>query len=326
MRNADRYYPKLVLELSASDASLNRATINAALLAHKGSPTAVVIPSGEWPYDGTITNDSAILVGDDGAILVGVDGSSAPRCAPIVIGNYPVVDGVKFRYVGATVRTAPLEYHGLTAYLANGAKISRASAIGSAGMGITTFGSNYSLIEGCFVSDNLSDGFHVSYGSKHCEVSCCVAERTGDDFFAVVSYLNEIICENILFIDFNGSDQRAPGRGFTVDGGRNITARRGVLTDVTTRGIYISTEDINVTSLVENVVLDSILIDGCGLNGIDADPGAAGVWVGKQSDRALSGVKTSNVVVKRNTGPAAFNFLGAHGQASSVDFSGVTQA
>ncbi len=317
----DRLYRHSVISLSASDAAANTVAINAALTAAKRTDLAVYVPPGRWPYSGPLWIDSATLAGESDSVLVGSDGTTTPMCGVYLGGYMPRLLGLSVE-IDATARGRTNYHNGCTINFARGAIVRGVSIYGPAAYGLSNFGSVSSQIIQVVTDYSWADGIHHTHGSQHAETSGCTVMRSGDDYFPVVSYMdNDDSTRNILFIDCLGDGQRGAGRGLVVDGGEMVTFRRCTVRNVTQRGVYITTEDVYNTRAVQDVLLEDVLIDGCGLDGIDADPGAAGVWLGRQSDRSLDGVVTRRVVVKRSTGPISYDWRNL---STNVDFSGVT--
>lgn len=315
-----RLYRPTVLELSKSDSGANAATINLALNSAKGTDKAVHVPPGRWPYSGPLWIDSATLAGESDSVLVGSDGTAAPECCVYLGGYSPRLLGLRLE-IDASQRGATNYHNGVTLNFSRGGCVRGVAINGPAAYGVSNFGGKNSQIVQVVVADSWADGIHHTYGSQDSETADCVVLRSGDDYYPVVSYIGDPdTTRNILIRDSVGGQQRAPGRGLVVDGGEQIIFRRMVVRNVAERGVYITTEDVFHTRAVNGVLLDDVLVDGCGLNGIDADePGAAGVWVGRQSARGLSGVVARNVRVRGATGPAAYVW----GDTLGHDLSGV---
>lgn len=311
------------MSLSVSDATANTTAINAALTAAKRTDRAVYVPPGRWPYNGPLWIDSAILAGEPESVLVGSDGTSTPQCCVYLQGYMPRLLGLRLE-VSASARGGTNYHNGVTLNSARGGTVRAVSVNGPAAYAVSNFGSVSSQISQVAAADSWADGIHHTYGSQHGETADCTVLRSGDDYFPVVSYMGDPdTTRNILFRDCEGNNQLSPGRGLVVDGGEQITFRRCTVRNVRQRGVYITSEDVYSTRAVQGVRLEDVLVDGCGLDGLNADPGAAGVWIGQQSARPVDGVTTLHVKVRGATGPTVYNWGGV---ATNVDFSGVSAA
>lgn len=316
-----RLYKPTVLSLSQADAAANRAAINAALLAAKGSDRAVYVPPGRWPYNGTLTVDSATLAGEADSVLAGSDGTATPLCAVILAGYRPQLLGLSVE-INATTRGSSNNHNAVTLNQARGAAVRGVSIRGSAATGVTNFGGINCSVRGTSVRNNFADGFHHTNGCTDSECIGNTVSGSGDDYFSVVSYQSQAApVRNVLIADGTGQAQRDSGRGLAVDGGEDVVFRRMTVKDTQTRGVLVYSGGFYATRNAANVLLEDILIDGTGRQaGFNADPGAAAVFTGHNSG-STNGVVTRRVRVRRSTGPLTKNLSGS---ATSVDFSGVS--
>ena len=92
---------------------------------------------------------------------------------------------------------------------------------GFAGTGFMFNNAHRGRIARPIVRHSLSDGIHVTNGSSELAFDRPLSENTGDDGFAIVSYVNHgRVCRHIHVVDGISRDSLA--RGFTVSGGRDI--------------------------------------------------------------------------------------------------------
>lgn len=323
--NRNRFFKSVTPTLSAltADATANRTAINNALVAAKGTDTGVYLPSGSWPYNGTIMIDGATLYGEADSILVGNDGTASPSVAIELRGVNPRALWFTQQITGATVRASNLVNCGFFMNTtAKGGLIKQVTSSGAASSGFFSFGSTSSRMDNAINNGSLADGNHWTFGSTLGECSGCQSNNVGDDYFAVVSYNGEVICSGLLFTNFAGSNQQLNGRGLTVVGGNNVIFRKGTVVNVWQRGIYITSEVAYNTLGVDGVVLADITVTNCGLApGFNADPGAAGVWVGGRVGFPVTNVSTSNVRITGATGPLTLN---TGDTTSNISFAGVS--
>lgn len=104
-----------------------------------------------------------------------------------------------------------------------GTTISNVTVQGSASAGCFVYGASNYLFDKVTVNNSLSDAFHNTMGSHDGVIRDCVVNNSGDDGFAVVSYVPDgSECYNIRFENpkFYGQTW---GRGFSVVGGHDIT-------------------------------------------------------------------------------------------------------
>lgn len=318
MRNSSLIYKYVTPALSASNATGNLSAINSALAAQAGTDVGVYIPSGRWPYNGEINNNSALLFGEDDSVLVGSDGSTSPLCNVNMAGQNPSIRWLTVEIVGATVRSSQFDHNGITFYQCRGGAAIGVTVIGAASIGIHNYGSVNCRVDGCKVYYSLADGISFTGSATKSEATGCYVKGAGDDLFSVVSYAGKV-CSTININNFVAEDQRITGRGVTVIGGTDVTYRAGIIRNSQFRGITIASETTYQTEYVDGVLLKDIVIDGTGLNGVNADPGAAGIFVYGRTGYTVANVKTENVRVVSSTGPKTKNL----GNSSAIDFTGV---
>lgn len=92
------------------------------------------------------------------------------------------------------------------------------------------------------VRHSLADGIHITNGSSDLWFDEPLSESTGDDGFAVVSYINhKRICRNIR--TRGGASRDSAARGFTVVGGIDILYERPLIERAAAAGVYLYGEE-----------------------------------------------------------------------------------
>jgi hypothetical protein len=203
----------------------------------------------------------------------------------------------------------------------DGAKLSDITITGSASAGVYIAGSNF-RVDRVTVRDTRADGIDVTGGASNGEVNDSTTERTGDDGFAVVSYIHDPEpCRNIVInspvVNGAGSDNVA-ARGVLVQGGENIVVRNIKVSQTSLAGVYISsTGDYQTRSTDRVEVSGGSVIRGntsptvpMGAVGVSSDHAGYGVTNVTISDLAIIDTPPSaqsNIAVEATNGGALSN-------------------
>ncbi|MUL78126.1 right-handed parallel beta-helix repeat-containing protein [Mycolicibacterium sp. CBMA 226] len=137
---------------------------------------------------------------------------------------------------------------------------------GSAGAGVFVYGAGWFNLSGITVNNSRADGIHMTNGSHDGVVSDSVTNNTGDDGFAVVSYIPDgKICYNITVNNpvVNGT---TGGRGISVVGGQNITYNNIKVSNTDVAGVYIAAEPSYNTMGVNGVTINGGTVTGANRN------------------------------------------------------------
>lgn len=112
------------------------------------------------------------------------------------------------------------------------------------------------------VRRSFADGIHVTNGSSNLLFERPLSEDTGDDGFAVVSYVRQRqICHHIRAID--GVSRNSAARGFTVVGGTDIVYERPVIERASAAGLYLYGEGAFDTFGVARCRVTAPVMRGC---------------------------------------------------------------
>jgi hypothetical protein len=119
---------------------------------------------------------------------------------------------------------------------------------------------------GCSVLNTFADGFHCTHGTQDAHFYSPVADRCGDDSFAVVSYrIYGVLCNDILFdrpLSVNGGS-----RGCATVGGRNIRYRDPTVRGSAGAAVYLFSEASFDTLGCDNVRVTGLTAEGCVVGG-----------------------------------------------------------
>lgn len=109
---------------------------------------------------------------------------------------------------------------------------------------------------------SFADGIHVTNGSSDLVFERPLSENTGDDGFAVVSYVRQRqVCRNIRATD--GISRNSAARGFTVVGGTDVVYERPVIERSAAAGLYLYGEESFNTFGVARCRVTAPVIRGC---------------------------------------------------------------
>ncbi len=219
----------------------------------------------------TNAQDQAVMLAADGASIYGftltaVTGSrlTAPWQSRIAV--FDRVD-----------RTTPLRGNVIRGNrVVNGGPAGSATANSASSAGIFVFRAEGFVVAGNEVRRSLSDGIHVTAGSRNGRVIGNTVRETGDDMIAMVSYLksghwqtetaqslasthagqrDQQLVRNVLVAD-NDVEGQYWGRGISVVGGADITIRDNRIARTTlAAGVLLAREASYLTWGVSNVLV-----------------------------------------------------------------------
>lgn len=146
---------------------------------------------------------------------------------------------------------------------------------GASAAGILVVAARNFTISGNTVRRSLSDGIHVTQGSRNGRIINNQVLETGDDMIAIVSYMStqwrtnvkaspswlsghqdKTLVQNVLIANNTVSDQYW-GRGVSVVGGKNITVKQNNISrSAMAAGVLIAREEGYSTHGVTNVLVD----------------------------------------------------------------------
>lgn len=168
----------------------------------------------------------------------------------------------------------------------------------------------HARITRCVVRDTLADAIHNTSSAHHVWIEGNLAERNGDDCFAVVSYGKQL-CHDIVIVRNKGMNGKA--RGAAVVGGTDILIEWNEITNKTAAGIIVASEDSYKTNFVERVVVRNNRINGC-----PADlPAHGGIFVGGRADFRISDITIRDNYIDNSPAPGIH--LGPHATRIRVE-------
>lgn len=218
----------------------------------------VVLPPGDWPYDGiVIVRDRTTLRGTGGARLIPRD---PKRSAIHLQGEYPAIREVLLDGT-AEHRDSAGDATGIRLLRSRGAEVVGVRVRRTAAAGVFIQRSEHFRISGCTVHDGFADGFHVTAGSRFGQITGCQSYDNGDDLFALVGYEKDrALVEHITITGNIGRNGRA--RGIAILGARFVAVHANTIQGTRAAGIYLHQETRYVTyapsriALVGNVLED----------------------------------------------------------------------
>lgn len=142
------------------------------------------------------------------------------------------------------------------------------------------------------VRHSFADGIHVTNGSTNLTFERPLAENTGDDGFAVVSYVRQRqVCRNIHAVD--GISRDSAARGFTVVGGTDVVYERPLIERAAAAGVYLYGEEAFNTFGVARCQVIAPVIRGCVTGrGLPAGFDQGAITIGGRAGQDLVGSET----------------------------------
>lgn len=263
-------------------------------------------PRFYFPRPVTIPIANALFIDRRGTEMSAVAGfafqATVPRCPIVVRAERCKLLGIRNLALAGQARGTTGHDSGFVFEpAASDTFVYQCESVGHAAGGFHNFGSQYLRMDLCKSIDTKADGVHNTFGAGWAHISRHKSIRTGDDYFATVSYGNESLTHDILIEDSEAWGQLVTGRGATVIGGVRVTYRNMVLRDCRAFGINVNSEESYNTHGVDDVTLEKILIDGTGIG--RQDPGNwPGVLVGGRAGGIVKNVTTKNITVRNPSG------------------------
>lgn len=227
----------------------------------------VADPGANYRHDGALLLNGVSLDGQGCTLTALSDGPQVLHC----IGRGWRV--ANLRVMGAArARTAASESNGLmigdgtrpaTDFVLENVTIDAvAPRHGTGGAGFMFDNASNGRIARITVRHSLADGIHITNGSHHLRFEQTLSEATGDDGFAVVSYVpQQRICHHISLT--GGISRASRARGFTVAGGRDIVLTRVRAERSAAAGMYFYGEDSwNTYGVARCQLIDAVAL-GC---------------------------------------------------------------
>ncbi len=288
--------PSIYFSPSITDGLANSALLDRLLVEHD----EFVLPAMQIPiaraFVATKTNQ-VITMAPGGALMCTME-----KLPVTILGKNVTMAGVK-------VVAAPGQQRGhqrtdcgfVVEATAIGTKLFGCETIGAAGAGFMNFGSKHLYMDGCRSIDSKADGVHHTFGAHHAEVVRHECVGNGDDYYSVVSYVNEEPTTHIEVRNSTGRGQVTTGRALTVIGGEHVLYRGLKLYGAMKHGININSEANGAQSTHGStfVTLLDILMNGSGL-GVVTDPAARwpGMVVGGREGFPTTDVTAKGVIIK----------------------------
>jgi len=294
--------------------------IQKAIAAAQAAGGSVYFPATKksYLYSGCVFFKGIGVYGDGStSVLQATDPANS---AIVLQGDHPSLRNVKIisPLSSKIGRQGTPQSGGVVAYQATNYSIENVSVDTTASVGIMSFQSSGTVarpatISHCTVANTLADGIHLTMLSSYVTVSDNTVINSGDDMYAVVSYMsNGGLCHDITITGNTGTGQSANGRGISVVGGNNVTISHNTIQNTRAAGIYLQAElvrnidgSLNYKTygddriVVENNILTnlaSVVPHGAiNLGGRPADTTDAGQQ--ESGDSLISNVKISGNII-----------------------------
>jgi hypothetical protein len=228
-----------------------------------------------YRHDGALRLRGVSLDGRGCSLLSLSDGPRALRCT----GSGWRLANIRL-LGGSTVRTTDPDRNGVTVgddepasdfVLEDVAVDGVEPGRGVSGGGLFLSGAARGRIIRPVVRATLADGIHSTNGSHDLLFTDTLSENTGDDGFAVVSYVQQgRVCRNIRLT--GGISRGSLARGFSVLGGRDVVLERVRAEGSTAAGVFLCGEDAWNTYGVQRCRVSDATAIGC-VTGRGQDPG-----------------------------------------------------
>jgi hypothetical protein len=207
-------------------------------------------------FDGLQPGDSLTLepnTYDHGAVLritvpgVQINGNGATLRATddVTSGVQILADNVSLSNLTLEAPPSGQRFSGLDQHKllvrGSGARITDVTLNGSAAAGVFLYDAHDFVLDRVVVRRARADGIHMTNGSSGGRVLGAVTEWTGDDGVAVVSYVNEPPCHDIV-VESPTVNGTTWGRGVTVVGGNDIAYRNVKVSQTNAGGVYVGNE------------------------------------------------------------------------------------
>jgi Ca2+-binding RTX toxin-like protein len=250
----------------------------------------VLIPTGNFAYSGTLTDNGVAVTGTGtGSILTAQDGANESL---IVTGNGASVSNLQMDGVTSSGRMSTFQSGEIWVSNAQNYTIQNVLINGSSSVGIVSDNSSNGHILNNTVENTLADSIHTTDGSHDITISQNRVLHSGDDGISIVSYQGQPISHDIT-IDGNSVISNNWGRSLSVVGGNNVQITgnhvEGGAADFA--GVYISAENEWGTQGVSNVTVSgNTLIDA---GGTSSGHGAITVYNSQGGSEQITGVTLS---------------------------------
>jgi hypothetical protein len=157
-------------------------------------------------------------------------------------GASPQLVCLKITSPNATARSSDNNAHGVTIDNAQNFMVDHVLVDGVAGAGIFNGGGDNGRITSNVVRNSLADGIHNTGSASFVTIAFNQVQNAGDDFIAVVSYVELASQVHDVSITDNRVSSQPWGRGVTVAGGYNVSILRNSIESCFGACIYIASE------------------------------------------------------------------------------------
>lgn len=288
--------------------------INKAIAAAEAAGGSVYLPgtSKSYIYSSCLFFSGITLYGDGDKSLL--QASDPHNSAVVLEGSSPALRHVKIISPHSTTigRQSTPQTAGVVMYQATNFTVDTVHIDTTASVGIMSFSSGGTaiapaVISNCTVANTLADGIHLTDGSCYITESNNTVTNSGDDMFAVVSYMSDgSICHDITITGNSGSGQSANGRGVSVVGGNNVSILNNTIQNVRAAGIYLQSELVrnSMGALVYKTYGDdSITVKGNTLTNLATNVPHGGINIGGRPADILDPgqIETQDVLITNVT-------------------------
>ena len=222
------------------DFGTNDSAIRRAVGAAQSAGKALYFAPGTYRYQGFLLLDGVSAFGDGASsVLEAIDPTES---AVILRGSGVSLRNLKITSPTASRRLGPHNAGGVYVDRARGFVVDGVTVARVASAGMIVLGASNGSITNNVVSQSLSDGIHITGGSRDIAVRGNRVRDTGDDMIAVVSYLADGTVSSDITIEDNDVRGQSWGRGISVVGGRNVAVRRNSIAETAGAGVLVNSD------------------------------------------------------------------------------------
>jgi hypothetical protein len=242
----------------------NTKAINLACEEAKNTSSSVVVPAGNFRYEGVLFVDSVEVIGEgDNSVLYALN---VAQEAVFLLGRGAALKSIKLSGEIPPTRLTTWEAARVVARAgAQDWRIQNVTVERGSAAGLVSEGGVGGKIITCRVKDTLADGIHMTNKTSDVMIEDNVVDHPGDDGIACVSYQgNGGYCQKIT-ARRNTIKNQEYGRGMSVVGGKNVLYEFNQISNTHhAAGIYIAQEDSWDTYGAHDVIVSRNSLYNCG--------------------------------------------------------------
>ena len=299
--------------------------INALAVTAKSIGLDIDAPCGTYNHAGLIIFDSINVTGHGACtIFRSTDATSPnPQHAVEITGSSPSIYNFSTSTSWAGTRQQNNESSDIYVLNATNFKVRKITMNGGSSGGVFMTQSSGGEVSGNILSNTLADAYHITGYSDHINEFGNSATNSGDDCYAVVSYVSQGAQAHDIAIHDNFCDGGL-ARGVTVVGGRSVDIGGNIINNVIGSAFYVSSEGSYNTYGSDTVNIHDNIVHGAG----EVTPSfLASIFIYGRSGYPVTNIKVKNNILDglRNTGiqvGSASNYT-SNVEISGNSFSGV---